>query len=60
MLYEARAIWVWCHWYLGIPLGKLHTVLPAVAFAIDAYYRVEWFDLHTPAHAALAFLFGAQ
>lgn len=28
-------------------------IIPVLCLMIDGYYRIEWFELHTPLHAVL-------
>ena len=36
---------------------ELQAVLSVLAVSIDTYYRVEFFELHSPLHEALGWLF---
>jgi hypothetical protein len=60
MQYHAYGAWVYAHALLEIPMGSLKVYGPSLILAIDWFYRIEWFDLYTPAHAFLQFVFGGE
>jgi len=46
-----------CYFRVFVPRHIIGETTAVFVFAIDTYYRVEWFELHTELHNQLAPIF---
>jgi hypothetical protein len=59
MVSHARGTLIYVSHHLGLEHIKFHRLIAPLVFAIDAYYRIEWFHLHSMISPLLDPFFGA-